>query len=98
MADLQIAPLKIVGYEGLFGMIAMIGVLLPIVQRVPGQDGSGIHEDTIDTLRVCKTTATEPVLIKIAPLFLASPVIQCRDPHISNKLSLLLSHLEFSAS
>ena len=52
MADLNIAPLKIVGYEGLFGTIAMVAVMLPIVQFVPGEDGTGIHEDTIDTLHV----------------------------------------------
>ena len=52
MADLNIAPLKIVGYEGVFGAIAMIAVMLPIVQFLPGQDGSGIHEDTVDTLYV----------------------------------------------
>ena len=65
MADLNIAPLKIVGYEGVFGAIAMIVVMLPIVQFLPGQDGSGIHEDTIDTLHVgpgppnCRQAALE---------------------------------------
>ncbi len=55
MADLQIAPLKIVGYEGLFGAIIMIAVMLPIVQFLPGADGKGIHEDTIETLKVSPT-------------------------------------------
>ena len=50
MADLQIAPLKIVGYEGLFGAIIMIFVMLPVVQFLPGADGKGIHEDTIENL------------------------------------------------
>lgn len=52
MADMQIAPLKIVGYEGLFGTIIMIVVMLPVVQFLPGADGRGLHEDTIDTLKV----------------------------------------------
>lgn len=52
MADLQIAPLKIVGYEGFFGMVIMICVMLPIVQHLPGSDGHGLHEDTIETLKV----------------------------------------------
>ena len=63
MADLQIAPLKIVGYEGLFGTIIMIAVMLPIVQFVPGVDGSGIHEDTAETLKVTHMmdmTQTQP--------------------------------------
>lgn len=49
MADMAIPPLKIVGYEGLFGSFAMVCVLLPIVQRLPGVDGQGIHEDSLDT-------------------------------------------------
>jgi len=52
MANLQIAPLKIVGYEGLFGTIAMVAVMLPVVSFIPGVDGTGIHEDTIETLHV----------------------------------------------
>lgn len=52
MADLQIAPLKIVGYEGLYGAIIMIAIMLPIVQFLPGTDGGGLHEDTVETLKV----------------------------------------------
>ena len=52
MADLSVAPLKIVGVEGLFGSIIMIGFLLPLVSILPGKDGSGLHEDTWDTLHV----------------------------------------------
>lgn len=52
MADMQIAPLKIVGYEGLFGTIIMVVVMLPIVQFLPGADGKGVHEDTVETLKV----------------------------------------------
>lgn len=53
MADLSVAPLKIVGVEGLFGSIIMVGALLPLVSVLPGEDGSGLHEDTLDTLHVC---------------------------------------------
>lgn len=53
MADLSVAPLKIVGVEGLFGSIIMLGALLPLVSVLPGEDGSGLHEDTLDTLHVC---------------------------------------------
>lgn len=49
MADLAIPPLKIVGYEGLFGSLMMIGIMLPMVQHLPGKEGNGIHEDSIDT-------------------------------------------------
>ena len=53
MADMSVAPLKIVGVEGLFGSIIMVAVLLPLVSVFPGSDGSGLHEDTLDTLHVC---------------------------------------------
>ena len=56
MADLQISPLKIVGYEGFFGTLMMICVMLPVVQHLPGQDGNGLHEDTIESLKVLSTS------------------------------------------
>ena len=54
MADLSIAPLKIVGYEGLIGGVIMLFVMLPIVQYLPGKDGAGLHEDSVDTWAVRK--------------------------------------------
>ena len=52
MADLHIEPLKIVGYEGVFGSLTMILVLLPLVSLIKGHDGDGLHEDSLDTLHV----------------------------------------------
>ena len=52
MADLHIQPLKIVGYEGVFGSLAMILVLLPLVSLVKAHDGDGLHENSLDTLHV----------------------------------------------
>lgn len=46
---MAIPALKIVGYEGLFGSAAMLFFLLPLVQHLPGVDGQGIHEDSMDT-------------------------------------------------
>jgi drug/metabolite transporter (DMT)-like permease len=63
MADLYIPPLKIVGYEGLFGSIAMVGVMLPLVQWLPGQDGQGVHEDTLDTLTMIRSTPVLMILL-----------------------------------
>jgi hypothetical protein len=54
-ASMQIAPLKIVGFEGLFGSLMMIVIMLPICQFLPGADGEGFHEDTVDTLHVSPT-------------------------------------------
>lgn len=58
MADMAVPPLKIVGYEGLFGAATMLLVLLPIVQRLPGKDGEGIHEDSVDTWHMVTHSST----------------------------------------
>lgn len=39
-------------YEGLFGFALMAGLLLPILQWLPGTEGNGLHEDTIETLHM----------------------------------------------
>lgn len=56
MADLHIEPLKIVGYEGVFGSLTMILVLLPLVSLVKGHDGDGLHENSLETLHVSSPT------------------------------------------
>jgi hypothetical protein len=56
MADLAMAPLKIVGFEGVFGSIMMIFVLLPAAYFLPGPEGLGLHENTLDTLEMIKNT------------------------------------------
>ena len=57
MNDIGTAPLQVVGYEGIFGCLAMFCVLLPIVQHTPGMDGSGLHEDSWETWHV-RSSAT----------------------------------------
>ena len=52
MADLAIEPLQVVGWEGIFGTFFMVAILLPIVSVTPGEDGSGFHENTLETLHV----------------------------------------------
>ena len=67
MADLAIEPLQIVGWEGIFGTFFMIAILLPIVSVTPGEDGSGFHENTLETLHVspwllCPLPPSQPSL------------------------------------
>lgn len=62
MADLAIAPLQIVGWEGVLGALFMAAVLLPVVSVLPGPDGGGIHEDSIDSLHVRYPTLPCPHL------------------------------------
>jgi hypothetical protein len=56
MADLAMAPLKIVGFEGVFGSIMMLGLLLPAAYFLPGPEGYGLHENTFDTLAMIKSS------------------------------------------
>jgi len=63
MADMAIHPLKIVGYEGLFGTLAMALFLLPLVQRLPGTDGQGIHEDSYDTWHMIRNNSAISLIL-----------------------------------
>ena len=63
MADLDIAPLKIVGWEGVFGTLIMLCVLLPAVYFVPGTEGNGFHENSLETLHVRALGAALPCLM-----------------------------------
>ena len=62
MADLHIEPLKIVGYEGVFGSLTMICVLLPLVSLIKGHDGDGLHEDSLETLHVSISKSVSELL------------------------------------
>ncbi|DBA93044.1 TPA: hypothetical protein ACH3X2_003375 [Trebouxia sp. C0005] len=63
MNDIGTAPLQVVGYEGIFGCLAMFCVLLPIVQHTPGQDGSGLHEDSWETWHLITHSPTLPYMV-----------------------------------
>ena len=56
MADLGMHPLKVVGYEGVMGSLVMLGIALPVVLSLPGDDGGGIHEDSWGTLCMLKNS------------------------------------------
>lgn len=56
MADLCMDPMKIVGFEGVFGTLLMLLVMLPAAQLLPGADGSGLHEDTWDTVAMIRNS------------------------------------------
>lgn len=83
MADMAIEPLKIVGFEGVFGSVAMLCVLLPIVQWLPGKDGGGLHEDSIDTLTMLRNTpvVTTFILVDMAALLAFNVSGMCVTGH-----------------
>jgi hypothetical protein len=56
MADLAMSPLKIVGFEGVFGSAMMLCLLLPAAYWLPGPEGLGLHEDSLDTLHMIRSS------------------------------------------
>lgn len=65
MADLAIDPVRIVGYEGLYGAVFMVGLLLPVAYFLPGPEGRGLHEDTLDTLAMLRHSPTLLTIILV---------------------------------
>ena len=61
MADLAVPPLLIVGWEGVFGTAIMALVMLPIVYFLPGVDGEGLHENSVETLHVSASPPPTPI-------------------------------------
>ncbi|EFN54159.1 hypothetical protein CHLNCDRAFT_58246 [Chlorella variabilis] len=51
-SSLNLAPLTVVGVEGVWGTLLMFCIVLPAVQYLPGRDGGGIHEDSGDSLHM----------------------------------------------
>ena len=49
MSHVGLAPLQVVGYEGLLGTLVLFLFLMPIVYFIPGKDGQGLHEDSLET-------------------------------------------------
>lgn len=50
MSQHGVAPVKVVGYEGVVGGALTVGLLLPLLALMPADAGRGLHEDTADTL------------------------------------------------
>lgn len=51
MSYVGLAPLQVVGYEGVLGCIAL-AILLTIVYYIPGTEGEGLHEDSLDSIHM----------------------------------------------
>lgn len=52
--DVTAPPTLIVGMEGVWGIVLTAFVFLPITMYLPGTDGNGIHENTLDTFEMMK--------------------------------------------
>lgn len=49
LKDNDMPPTFVVGIEGMWGTIYTSFIFLPIMQHLPGKEGIGLHEDTLDT-------------------------------------------------
>jgi type II secretory pathway pseudopilin PulG len=56
--DMTAAPVLIVGLEGMWGTIITCTIFLPIIQNIGGEEGNGVHEDTLDTFRMIGNSPT----------------------------------------
>lgn len=50
MKEVYIAPLLLIGIEGIIGLALMCMVVLPLLSQVPGYDVGGVQENVWDTL------------------------------------------------
>ena len=50
--DMTASPVLIVGLEGMWGTIITCTIFLPIIQNIGGEEGNGVHEDTLDTFQM----------------------------------------------
>ncbi|KAI8468404.1 MAG: hypothetical protein J3K34DRAFT_11376 [Monoraphidium minutum] len=58
MADLDMDPMKIVGFEGVFGTLFMVFIMLPAAYFLPGPEGVGLHENSLDTLAMIRNSGS----------------------------------------
>ena len=54
----SVNPLIAVGLEGCFGLVITLAVFYPIFQFVPAAEGSGLHEDLVDTFLMMRNNHT----------------------------------------
>ena len=64
----NIAPLKVVGMEGFFGLIIMIFIILPVLYFIPGKDG-GRYENSLEAFKMMSENG---VLMAMVLLYLSS--------------------------
>jgi hypothetical protein len=57
--------MKIVGFEGVFGSLFMVVIMLPVAYFLPGPEGRGLHEDTLDTARMIRNSGALQAVLGI---------------------------------
>ena len=67
LSEVKVEPLMVVGFEGLFGVAAM-AVILAIVQFLPGQEGTGLREDSVESWQMIRASP-----VRVGPQCRPSP-------------------------
>jgi hypothetical protein len=49
---------QVVGWEGVIGSVVMLGGALPLLQRLPFEDGSGLAEDSVGSWCMVKSSSS----------------------------------------
>eukprot|EP00195_Chlamydomonas_chlamydogama_P015203 CAMPEP_0202889878 /NCGR_PEP_ID=MMETSP1392-20130828/425_1 /ASSEMBLY_ACC=CAM_ASM_000868 /TAXON_ID=225041 /ORGANISM="Chlamydomonas chlamydogama, Strain SAG 11-48b" /LENGTH=450 /DNA_ID=CAMNT_0049573309 /DNA_START=124 /DNA_END=1476 /DNA_ORIENTATION=+ len=70
MADMNIPAMKIVGYEGVFGVVGTLIIMAPIAYHMKGVEGEGFHENILDTLEMIRNSRQLAVILAIDMLAL----------------------------
>jgi len=65
MTDMNMSPLKVVGYEGLLGLLFTAGIMAPITYHLPGVEGEGLHENFLDTFAMISNSPTLQTVLGI---------------------------------
>jgi len=62
LKDVKLPPMKIVGYEGIWGSVLCIVLVFPLCWAIPGSD-NGHFEDAIDTAEMIKNSSSLNALV-----------------------------------
>jgi hypothetical protein len=69
MHDIDASPLLVVGMEGVWGLLLCSLISMPIAQFLPGQEGIGLREDTLDSFVMLSQNG---MLLGFAAAYMAS--------------------------
>lgn len=84
-------PILISRLEGCWSTIVTDFICLPIAQYIPGIEGNGIHEDTIDTLEMTKNSAALSIIVVI--IFLLGFIYSITSVTLIQKTSAVMRTL-----
>lgn len=84
LKDLSFPPMKVVGFEGLWGMTLCVLVLFPVCWMLPGDD-NGHLEDEVDTITLIRNNTTLQQVIVLYTFSVC--VFNCAGMYVTSSLS-----------